>query len=190
MTDGSNEPITELLSRWSEGDSSVENKLVELIYPILLEKARLNRLRHRNYLTLNTREIANEAYLNLLKIKDIEYKNRSHFHAIVAKVTRQLVIDYMRKRGNQKRGGRLPLIPLDEIQDQVAAPVDGSIDWLGIDEALNELKRVDPVCVDIIEMKFFTGLTGREIAEVCRCSEVTIRRKWRFAKAWLLSRLS
>lgn len=189
MSHITNEPITELLGRWAAGETGIENQLIELVYPVLLEKARMSRSRHRGYLTLDTREIANEAYMNLIEIDSIEYRNRNHFFAIAAKVTSQLVIDYLRKRSSQKRGGRLPLLSLDEVQHQIETPLDGSVDWLGLDEALNALKDVDPICVDIVEMKFFSGLTGDEIAEVCSCSEVTIRRKWRFAKAWLLARL-
>ena len=179
------QPITALLARWSSGDETVEETLIKSIYPILMEKARLNRIKHKDFLTLDTREVANEAYLALIKLKHLSFNDRVHFHAIAAKVTRQLVIDHLRKRSNQRSGGGQKPLALDEIEDQVASNAQHPVDWLSIDQALSRLAEVDPICAKVVEMKFFSGMTGEEIALACDCSEVTIRRKWRFARAWL-----
>jgi len=101
-----------------------------------------------------------------------------------------MVIDHMRKRGSQKRGGTSMLFSLDSGLADFEAPLDGSIDWIGIDQALKELEQEDQQCAQVVELRFFSGMTSEEIAVVCGCAAVTVQRKWRFAKAWLADRLA
>jgi len=182
--------LKHLLSQWSSGDRTIEADLLKMIYPVLRKQANINRRKHAAYLTMRTTEIANEAYLQLANLKQIEFENKTHFFALTAKLIRQMVIDHMRKRSSQKRGGSNQLFSLDSSQQDFEAPIDGSIDWIGIDQVLLELEQEDSQCAQIVELRFFSGLTSDEIATICDCAPTTVHRKWRFAKAWLAVRMS
>lgn len=181
--------ITDLLGRWKGGDRSVEAELVTLVYPLLREIATAQVQRNSNVLTLQATELANEAYSRLAKLHAIDWENRDHFFAMAATVIRRVVIDYLRQRGSSKRGGRLPLVALDDLREDQMPAVDDSVDWIGLDEAMNELAQVDGYCARVVELKFFSGLTNEKIAEVCGSSVPTVVRQWRFARAWLGKRM-
>ena len=166
---------------------SVEEELISAIYPVLQEKARHIRHRHGGYLTLNTTEIAHEAYLHLADLKHLTFNDRTHFQAIAARVVRQLVIDYVRKRTSLKRGGKDDPVSFEDIEQAGTSPHENPVDWLAMDEAMRQLEEADPLCARVVELKLFSGLTGEEIAAICGCAEITVRRKWRFGQALLIS---
>ena len=180
--------ITALLARWREGDRAAEPELLRTIYPALRDIARA-RLRGAD-LTLSATELAHETYLRLSRNQAIEFQDRGHFFAVAARATRHFVIDYLRGRASDKRGGRLPFATLDEIADDIAHDgIDLSVDWLALDEAMTVLEKVDPSSAQVVELKFFSGMTTDEIAAAMDVSRATVVREWRFAKAWLADRL-
>jgi RNA polymerase sigma factor (TIGR02999 family) len=181
--------ITELLVRWKNGDRSVEAELVALVYPLLREVAAAQVRRNPQVLTLQATELANEAYSRLVRLHVLDWQNRDHFFAVAATLMRRVIIDYLRQRGSSKRGGRLPLVALEALSENEVPTFDESVDWIGLDEAMNELARVDRTCARVVELKFFSGLTNEKIAEVCGSSVPTIVRQWRFARAWLGRRM-
>jgi len=181
--------ITELLGRWRSGEQGVEDELIRRIYPVLREIAANQVRRNSSALTLQATELAHEAYSRLVKLHALEWESRDHFFAIAATVIRRLVIDHLRQRGTAKRGGRLPFVSLDDIRPDQMPAFDDSIDWIGLDEAMHELARVDSYCARVVELKFFSGLTNEKIAEVCGSSVPTVVRQWRFARAWLGRRM-
>lgn len=180
--------LTRLLTRWQEGDAAAEQQLFERVYPRLKRLAAEQLLRSPGRLTLCATELAHESFLKLVGLRHLGYQDRRHFFAVAARAMRQLVIDLLRRKGAAKRGGGLPFVDLDAWRAQ-QIPVDGSIDWLAVDEALTELERLDPAAARIVELKFFSGLTTDEIAAVVGCSAPTVKRRWRFARSWLAHRL-
>lgn len=182
-------PITELLARWKTGDRSVESPLIEAVYPVLREIARGQVRRHAGVLTLQATELANEAYARLYRQHAVDWQNRDHFYAIAATVTRRVVIDYLRSRGSEKRGGALPFVALDDLSEEQTPVIDDSVDWIAVDQALTELAEVDADCAKLVELKFFSGLSTEQIARVQGSSVATVGRQWRFARAWLGQRL-
>lgn len=181
--------ITALLARWKTGDRSVENDLLSQVYPVLLDLARAQIRRNSGVLTLQTTELANEAYARLHAQQSVDWQNRDHFFAIAATVIRRVVVDHLRQRGAEKRGGGLPFISLDDITESQTPTVDESVDWIAVDQALTDLAEVDAECARVVELKFFSGLTTERIAEVCGSSVATVGRQWRFSRAWLGQRL-
>ncbi len=182
--------ITQLLAQWKTGDRSVENALVESVYPVLRQLAR-SQLRGQNAgFTLQATELANEAYVKLLQQHQVDWQNRSHFYAIAATVIRRVVIDHVRSRDSAKRGGGLPFVSLDSITDDVAMVIDDSVDWLGVDAVLTELAAHDSDLARVVELKFFGGLNTEQMAQVMGTSTATVGRQWRYARAWLADRLS
>jgi RNA polymerase sigma factor (TIGR02999 family) len=181
--------ITDLLGRWKTGDRSIEDELITIVYPMLREIAAGQVRRTSGKLTLQATELANEAFLTLARKHAIDWQNRDHFYAIAATVIRRVVVDHLKHRGRVKRGGRLPLVALDELREDQLPVVDESVDWIGLDEALTELAGVDRDCARVVELKFFSGLTTEKIAEVRGSSVATVGRQWRFARAWLVKRL-
>jgi RNA polymerase sigma factor (TIGR02999 family) len=181
--------ITQLLGRWRDGDRSVENELLRSVYPVLQKLAQIQIRQHGGVLTLQATELANEAYEKLHEQQGVDWNNRKHFYAIAATVVRRVVIDYLRSRSSEKRGGTTPMIGIDEMGENETPAIDDSVDWLAIDRALTELAAEDAECARVVELKFFSGLTTEQIAEVCGSSVATVGRQWRYARAWLAERL-
>lgn len=180
--------ITALLSRWREGDREAESALLQQVYPALRDIAR-SRLRGLN-VTLSATDLAHETYARISRGAVIDYRDRGHFFAIAARATRHFVIDHLRARASDKRGGGLPFVALEDIEDDVAQDgIDLGVDWIAVHDALTVLERVDGDCARVVELKFFSGLTTDEIAEATGVSRATVVRSWRFAKAWLADRL-
>ncbi|MBL8296975.1 MAG: sigma-70 family RNA polymerase sigma factor [Rhodanobacteraceae bacterium] len=180
-------PITQLLERWRCGEAGAADALMNVVYPLLRELAQQRLRRFAPGATLQPTELANEAYLRLLRARATDWSSRAHFFAISAKVVRNLAVDYARGRASAKRGGDLVMLPLDEMDDVPAVAAD--IDVLGIDLALVDLEREDAVLGQIVELKYFSGLDTDEIAEVCGISRASVVRRWRYARAWLADRL-
>lgn len=185
----SSQAITDLLGRWKSGDRGVEEQLINIVYPVLREIAAAQVRRNSGMLTLQATELANEAYGKIAKMHAFDWQDREHFYAIAATVIRRVVVDYLRLRGREKRGGRLPLVALHDLTEDQVPTVDENVDWLSIDEALSELAVVDSDCARVVELKFFSGLTTEKIAEVCGSSVATVGRQWRFSRAWLGKRM-
>lgn len=184
--------ITALLARWRAGDREAENVLMTAVYPVLRELARQRLRRSGGDPTLSATELVNEAYSRLARNTAIDYQNRAHFFAVAARAIRHFVVDYLRARGSEKRGGGLSFVEFDHAEAGHAAEdlIDLRTDWLAVHEALNRLERIDGECARIVELKFFSGLTTEEIALASGVSRATVVRNWRFAKAWLLDQLA
>jgi RNA polymerase sigma factor (TIGR02999 family) len=183
------EDITGLLHAWRGGSSSAEQDLMRAVYPVLRELARARSARLPSDFTLRPTDLVNEAYLRLAGYP-VEWKDRAHFFAVSARVIRNIVVDYVRARGAEKRGGDLPFIALDLAHDVVGEDgIDLRVDWLGVHTALDELEALHARVARVVELKFFSGLTNEEIAEATGSSRSNVVRDWRFARSWLAVRL-
>jgi RNA polymerase sigma factor (TIGR02999 family) len=181
--------ITAMLVAWQQGDDDAEARLMRCIYPVLREIAQAQVRRNRGVLTLSATELAHEAYERLAPQRVVDWKNRDHFFAIAATVIRRVVVDYLRERNAEKRGGGIPFVGLDEVPSG-ELPANGDlVDWLAVDEALNDLAEADPKCARVIELRLFSGMSVDQIATVMESSTATVGRQWRFARSWLAERL-
>jgi RNA polymerase sigma-70 factor (ECF subfamily) len=179
--------ITQLLLSWSQGDESALDQLIPLVYPELKRLARRYMGRESPEHTLQTSALINEAYLRLVDQQAVQWQDRAHFLAVAAQVMRHILIDHARSRRYGKRGAGAQHIPLDDV-----AVVGGqrAAELVALDDALTRLATVDPRKSQIVELRFFGGLTVDETAEVMKLSPITIKREWRSAKAWLQSEIS
>lgn len=178
----STEEVTQLLKDGSSGDQAALDKLFPLVYDELRRLASGYMRRERANHTLQTTALVHEAYLRLIGQRDISWKSRIHFFAVAARVMRRVLIDHARTRQYAKRGGGAIRLSLDEV----AILSDERADELvALDEALNELAKLDPRQSRIVELRFFGGLTLAETAEVLKISPDTVNRDWNLAKAWL-----
>ena len=178
--------VTELLLRWSEGDVDAREQLVPLVYDELRRLARHYLAAQPNNHTLQSTALVHEAYLRLIEHKSVRWDNRVHFFAVAAQLMRRILVDHAR-RHNLKRGGDARQVSLEE-----AAAVTGerTSDLVSLDEAMNALARIDPRKMQVVEMRFFGGLSVEETAEVLKVSPVTVMRDWSTAKAWLYRELT
>ena len=179
--------ITDLLLAWNDGEPSALEQLAPLVDAELRRLARGYLRRERVGHTLQTTALINEAYVRLIDSRRIDWQNRAHFYGLAARVMRQILVDFSRRRNYQKRGGGLQQIAFAETM--VVEPGD-TLDLLVLDEALKELATVDERKAQVVEMRFFGGLTEKEVALALNVSSETARRDWRLARAWLLRRLS
>lgn len=176
------EQVTQLLVAWSGGDQAARDELMPLVYEELRRLAHQCMSRERPGHTLQTSALLNEAYLRLVDQKSINWQDRAHFFGIAARLMRQILVDYARKRRYAKRGGDARRVPLDEaliVSEERAADV------VALDDALKSLAEVDPRQSQIVELRFFGGLSIEETAEVLAVSPGTVMRDWTLAKAWL-----
>ncbi|MCA1568406.1 MAG: sigma-70 family RNA polymerase sigma factor [Acidobacteria bacterium] len=175
--------ITRLLEQWSNGDAEVLDDLMPLVYLELRRQASGYLRRERPNHTLQPTALINEAYLKLIGRRDVKWQNRAHFFAFAAQAMRHILVDYARERKREKRGGAPENLPLDEALTIVSQ--EKSIDLVALDEALNKLAAFDERQAKVVELRYFSGLSIEETAEVLNVSNVTIRRDWNMAKAWL-----
>jgi RNA polymerase sigma-70 factor (ECF subfamily) len=178
---------TELLLAWGRGDRQAFDLLVPLVYDELHRLARQYMARERTDHTLQTSALLNEAYLRLIEIKAVRWQNRTHFFAIAATTMRRILVDFARGRDNQKRGGDVVKVSLD---DALAAPQQLDRDLVALDEALRALETIHPRQGRVVELRFFGGLSIEETADALQVSADTVKRDWRFAKLWLVRELS
>jgi RNA polymerase sigma factor (TIGR02999 family) len=177
--------ISGLLRAWSDGDQSALDRLTPIVYDELHRLARRYMKRERPGHSLQTAALVNEAYMRLVDYERMQWQNRAHFFAVSAQLMRRILVDHAR-RHNLKRGGDVQHVSLDE-----AAAVGGEgTDLVVLDDAMNALARIDPRKVQVVEMRFFGGLSVEETAEVLKVSTVTVKREWRAAKAWLYRELA
>jgi len=181
--------ITALLADWRRGDRFAEDRLMQRIYPMLRDMARAQVRRNARVLTLSATELAHEAYERLAPQKAVDWKNRDHFFAIAATVIRRVVVDYLRERNAEKRGGGLPFVQLEDVALGELPMQPDMVDWLAVDQALTELSESDPDCARIVELRLFSGLSVEQIANVMSSSTATVGRQWRFARTWLAEKL-
>ena len=183
--------ITALLDAWRHGDGAARNQLMGQIYPLMREMARARIQRSPRDLTLDATDLANEAYTGLVGIAGHNWQNRAHFFAVSARAIRNIVIDHLRARSSEKRGGHLPFISVEELDaDAQPGAIDLEVDWLAVHAVLDELEGFDKPSAEVVELKFFSGLTTDEIAEAIGSSRATVVRQWRFARAWMCEKLS
>ena len=178
--------LTELLSDWQQGDQQALAKLTPLVYDELRRIAHRYVQRERNGHTLETTALVNEAYLRLAGQKNIGWQNRSHFFAFTAQVMRHILIDHARRRRYAKHGGDTAQVSLAEAE---LMSRERASELVALDEALNELGKLDPRKSRVVELRYFGGLGLAETAEVLEVSVMTVRRDWRAAKAWLFRRM-
>lgn len=177
-----NQPITHLLQAFSGGDRTSLDDLIPLVYAELRKIAEGHLRNERPGHTLQPTALVHEAYARLIEQKQPDYRNRVHFLAVAAQVMRQILIDHARKKYAAKRGGATPKFSIDEACD---AAVERPSLMIELDDALKALERQDPLKAQLIEMRFFGGLTAEESAEVLGLPVNDIRRGLRVAQAWL-----
>lgn len=180
--------VSALLRAWSNGDQTALGALTPLVYEELHHLARHYMRRERPGHSLQATALVNEAFMRLADYTRMRWQDRAHFFAVSAQVMRRILVDHAR-RHNVKRGRGVRHVALDDVV--VLAPVEeADTDLVALDEALVGLARVDPRKAQIVEMRFFGGLTVEEIGEVLKVSTGTIKRDWRAAKAWLYQELT
>ena len=183
----SQQEVTEHLLAWRQGDEAALERLMPVIYQELRRLAR-RRMRQENpNHTLQTTALVNEAYLRLVKGQQVSWQDRAHFFALSARMMRRILVDHARSRRYQKRGGGGQRVTLDEAM--VVSQEKGE-DVVALDEALKSLAADDPRKGQVVELRFFGGLSVKETAEVLRVSTRTVVREWELAKVWLLRELS
>jgi len=182
----SQQEVTRLLIDWRGGDKAALDKLMPLVYDELHRLARRYLGRERPGHTLQTTALVNEAYMRLIDQQSSDWQNRTHFFAVAARVMRHLLVDYARSRRYAKRGGGALQVTLDEA---AAASPEPPVDLLALDEALNRLAGFDERKGQIIELRYFSGLSVEETAEALGISAITVKREWLKAKAWLYREL-
>jgi RNA polymerase sigma factor (TIGR02999 family) len=177
--------ISTLLRAWSDGDQSALAGLTPIVYDELRRLAHRYMKRERPGHTLQTTALVNDAYMRLVEYKRMKWQNRAHFFAVSAQVMRRILVDHARRQ-NVKRGAGVPHVSLEEV---AVVGGDRPADLVALDDALNALARIDPRKVQIIEMRFFGGLSVEDTAEVLNVSPATVRRDWSIAKFWLYREL-
>jgi len=178
---------TALLQAWSQGDKAAFELLVPLVHEELRRLARRHIRRERPGHTLQATALVNEAYLRLIDLNRMEWQNRAHFFGMAARIMRRILVDSARARRNLKRGGGVLTVSLDQA---IAVSANSGHDLVALDDALQTLAAMDPRKAQVVEMRFFAGLTIEETATALHVSVETVMRDWRTAKTWLLAELS
>lgn len=186
MDSASEHGVTGLLQAWSGGDASALERIIVLLQPELRRMARRCLAGERPGHTLQATALVNEAYLRLVDIHSIEWRDRAHFFAVGARIMRRILVDHARSKGYAKRGGGAVRVEFDEAL-VVSAEVDPAI--VRMDDALNQLAAFDQRKARIVEMRYFGGLNAEEIAVVLGVSPQTVNRDWSLAKSWLAREL-
>ena len=183
MLPNSDSGPTELLRAWSQGDGSALDRLVPLVYEELHRLARRYMRQERPDHTLQATSLVNEAYLRLIDVNRVEWRDRAHFLAVAAQMMRRILVEFARNRQRQKRGGGAVRVSLDDVQE---LPEANERDLVALSEALSGLATFDARMSQVVELRFFGGLTVAETADVLNVSPETVMRDWKTAKAWLL----
>ncbi len=175
-----------LLRAWSDGDRDALDRLTPIVYAELHRLAKRYMKRERPGHSLQATALVNEAYMRLVDYKGMHWQNRAHFFAVSAQLMRRILVEHAR-RHNLKRGGNVPHVALD---DAAIIGGDRDADLVLLDEAMNTLAQFDARKAQVVEMRFFGGLSVDETAEVLKVSPVTVMRDWSTAKAWLYRELA
>jgi len=178
----SRDGVTELLSRWNDGDIAARDALIPLVYDELRRVAKKNLAGQRSDHTLQATALVHEAYLRLVNRKAANWQGRTHFFALAAQMMRQILVDHARMRNAGKRGGgALTLV----LEDDVAGKPEMNLDLIGLDRAMKQLASLDARQSQIVELRFFGGLSIEEAARVVDISPATAKREWATARVWL-----
>ncbi len=187
MTTHSLQDVTGLLLEWQEGDEAALDKLTPLVYDELRRIAHRYMQQERDGHTLQTTALVNEAYVRLVGGQRIEWQNRAHFYGVVGQVMRHVLIDHARRRGYAKRGGDAQQV---SFENGDIMSTERAAELVALDEALDQLTKLDPRKARVVELRYFGGLSLEETANVLEISVMTVRRDWRAAKAWLYRALN
>jgi RNA polymerase sigma factor (TIGR02999 family) len=177
---------TELLRAWSQGDESARERLIPLLYGELYSLARRYMRQERADHTLQATALVNEAYLRLIDVNRVEWRNRTHFLALAAQMMRRILVEFARNRHRQKRGGGAVRVSIDDVGE---LPEPKERDLVALSDALSGLATFDARMSQVVELRFFGGLSVEETADVLKVSPETVMRDWKTAKAWLLHEL-
>jgi RNA polymerase sigma-70 factor, ECF subfamily len=204
MGEGSDRPVTQLLGEWRNGNEAALGELTALLYQELRALAQRHLMRERPNHTIQRTALVNEAFVRLVNQQSVDWNNRAHFFALASSLMRRVLVDHARARLASKRGGGAQVLSLDEI----CAPRDADDDHVpsvsepehldsetddditSIDAALQKLAALDPRQAQIVEMRYFGGLTIEETAQAAGISEATVKREWTLARAWLRRELA
>ena len=188
-TDGAPGPsdVTALLIEWRAGDNGAVEKLLPLVHGELRRIAKRHMASERPDHVLQATALVNEVYIRLIDIRRVQWQDRAHFFAMAARLMRRVLVDFARARSNQKRGGALHRVTFDQ---DLAVVSDRSDNLIAIDDALQALAGQYERKAQVVELRFFGGLSVEETAEVLKISPETVMRDWKFAKNWLLRELS
>jgi len=178
--------VSGLLRAWSKGDRAALDRLTPIVYDELRRLARRYMRGERPGHSLQTTALVNEAYMRLIDYKSMQWQNRAHFFAVSSQLMRRILVDHAR-RHNLKRGAGVQHVSLEQA---AVLGADDDTDLVALDDAMNALARIDPRKVQVVEMRFFGGLSVDEIAEVLKVSTVTVKRDWRTARTWLYRELT
>jgi RNA polymerase sigma factor (TIGR02999 family) len=186
MSPNSDLEPTELLRAWSQGDESARERLIPLLYGELYSLARRYMRQERADHTLQATALVNEAYLRLIDVNRVEWRNRTHFLALAAQMMRRILVEFARNRHRQKRGGGAVRVSIDDVGE---LPEPKERDLVALSDALSGLATFDARMSQVVELRFFGGLSVEETADVLKVSPETVMRDWKTAKAWLLHEL-
>lgn len=178
--------VTAILDRWRAGDRSAGDEIMERLHAELRRLAAHYFHAERPGHTLQPTALVSELYLRLNAKENPAWRDRAHFLAFAAQTLRSILIDYARSRTAQRRGGSQVRVPLDFERPAKGRPIE---EFLALNEALDVLAALDARAAQVVEMRFFAGFEEREVAEALGMSEATVKRDWKFARAWLLARL-
>jgi len=194
--DSQNQPVTRLLVQWSGGNEAALGELTSLLYRELRSLAQRHLRRERSNHTIQRTALVHEAFVRLVNQQSVDWRSRGHFFALASTVMRRILVDHARARLSSKRGGGLPVESLEEIQDgtepvaESGGDSDSDEDITAIDSALTRLASIDDRQVQIVQMRYFGGMTIEETAQALDISEATVKREWTLARAWLKRELS
>ena len=178
--------VSQLLDRWQTGDSEALRKLVPLVYADLRQLAHRHLRRQRPDHTLQSTALVHEAYLRLAKQEKMRFENRTHFFAVAARIMRQILVDHARNRQAAKRNPGVTL-----VLDEAIAPAQfRQVDLIVLDDALQELSRLDARQGQIVELRFFAGLSIEQTSEILQVSPATVKREWATARLWLRKQMA
>ena len=187
MNTYSQREFTQLLLAWHQGDQAALNQLIPLVYDELKRLARYYLRSEQTGHTMQTTALVNEVYLRLVDSSRVQWQSRAHFLSVAAQLMRRVLVDEARKRASRKRGGGIQRISLEA---SLLVEPERMTELLALDEALKKLAHQFPRQSRVVEMRFFAGLEGKEIAEVLKISPASVTSDWNFARAWLLRHLS
>lgn len=181
-----------MLRAWGAGELEASEDLIRAVYRELRQQARRQLRGERPNHTLQTSALINEAYIKLAEQRTVKWQNRGHFFALAAGLMRRILVDHAKTRHRKKRGGADENIALDDVLPTItiAAPNENDIDLLALDEALTRLAELDKQQVQIVQLRYFSGLNVIETAEVLSISTATVKREWAVAKSWLKHELT
>jgi RNA polymerase sigma factor (TIGR02999 family) len=187
---GASADLTSLLRSWHDGDRAALDALMPVLYGELRRLAARHLRSERRGHTLQTTALVHEAYLRLAGQRQPDWKNRAYFFGAVATIMRRILVDHARGRSRDKRGAGIEVLPLEEASDPaVSTLLHGGVDVEALDRALDKLEAVDARQARVVELRYFSGMTVEEIAEVLSVSPGTVKRDWTVARAWLFAEL-